>query len=382
MSMDSKKKFFLFKQSDHFCSVPWNHVEIFTNGIVKTCAKGNIIGDLRTQNLDDILKTEWVLDMKEQLYNDQPHNNCTECYHLSTGKEHSDLRNHYNSLFKFEDVDYSNSKNFNLRGIDLHWDNTCNLKCVYCTPMQSSSIAQEQGIAIDKLPRDKIDSIIDLIVENQWNLKEIYFSGGEPMLIKHNYELLNRLENFDLPIRINSNITQAKPNNQFFDKIKKFKNVLWTISAESTADRFEYTRFGSHWKVFLENLNHIKDLGHELRINSVWFAGSVVSMCDTLKFFINEYNITDITINQLYNHHPMLVRNVPDSVKIIAKQQLQELLASELIVPQSNSYYNIKRCHRELEQPILDPTGYKKYFDQLDQKRGTNWRNIFTELDQ
>ena len=30
---------------------------------------------------------------------------------------------------------------------------------------------------------------------------------------------------------------------------------------------------------------------------------------------------------------------------------------------------------------VEDPDGYKKYFDSLDQKRGLNWRQIFTELD-
>jgi len=380
--MDPKKKFFLFKQGDHFCSVPWNHIEIFPNGAVKTCAKGQVFGNLLEQELEDILKNEWISNLRRTLVDDKPHNNCTACYDLSTGKEHTDLRHYYNSIFKTADVDYNDSSFFNLQGIDLHWDNTCNLKCVYCNPMQSSLIAQEQKITFTKPKEDRLNKIVDLILENQWNLKEIYLSGGEPMLIKHNYKLLSKLENFDLPIRINSNITQARPGNQFFDQIKKFNNVLWTISTESSGERHEYTRHGSKWDEFLENLNHIQGLGHNIRINSVWFIGSAVSMFSNLRFFIENYGITDITVNQLALHPVMLVRNAPQSVKDFAKKELQSLLESGLIKEKSNEYYNIARCNKELDTPLEDAEGYKIYFDQLDQKRGTNWRNIYKELDQ
>lgn len=380
MSLDPKKKFFLFKQGKHFCSVPWNHVEIFSNGVVKTCSKGEPFGNLRIQNLDDILKNEWVLHLKETLYNDQAHTNCTDCYNLSTGTDHTDLRHHYNSLFKSADVDYSDKNFFNLQGIDLHWSNTCNLKCIYCNPFQSSMIAQEQGVVVDKNPEDQINKIIDLIIANQYNIKEIYFSGGEPMLIKQNYKLLSRLENLDITLRINSNITQAHDGNKFFDRIKQFRNVLWTVSVESMHKKFEYIRYGSNWNNFLKNLDNIKELGHNIRINSVWFIGSAISMCDTLTFFINNYGIKDITVNQLYKHPYLQVRNAPQHIKDLAKQQLSDLLYSNLIDSGSNSYYNINRCNRELEHDIVDANGYKTYLDHLDSIRGTNWKKIFKEL--
>lgn len=380
MSLDPKKKFFLFKQSKHFCSVPWNHVEIFSDGSVNTCAKGETFGNIKDQPLDSILKNDWVQNLRETLYNDQPHSNCTDCYNLSTGLEHTDLRNHYNPVFKSANIDYSNKEFFNLQGIDLHWGNTCNLKCVYCNPEQSSAIAQEQHVTVDRIPEEHIDKIIDLVVENQYTIKEIYFSGGEPMLLKQNYKLLTRLENLDIPIRINSNITHAISNNQFFNKIKQFRNVTWTISVDSTHERFEYIRFGSNWNEFLKSLDRIKMLGHNLRINSVWFIGSAAVICDTLKFFINGYNINDITINQLSAHPYMLVRNAPQPVKDLARHQLQELLNSDLIDQNSNSYYNIKRCNRELDLEAADTEGYKKYFDQLDSLRGTDWKKIFREL--
>jgi hypothetical protein len=51
-----------------------------------------------------------------------------------------------------------------------------------------------------------------------------------------------------------------------------------------------------------------------------------------------------------------------------------------LIQEKSNAWYNIARCRQELEIAESDPSGYVKYFDRLDQLRGTNWRQVFPEL--
>lgn len=380
--MDPKKKFFLFKQSKHFCSVPWNHIEIFTDGSVKTCAKGLEFGNLIDDDIDSILNSPKIKNIKQSLVNDQAHDNCLACYNLSTNLEHTDLRNHYNPMFKSVEVDYENLNEFELNGIDLHWDNTCNLKCIYCHAKQSSSIASEQKIFFPKPKEQHLEQVVDLILKNQWHLKEIYMSGGEPMLIKHNYELLKRLENVDIPLRINSNITQVKDNNIFYNEIKRFKNVLWTISAEASDDRFNYIRYGSDWNEFKKSVDKIKNLGHNIRLNSVWFLGSMASLFDNIRFFASQYDVRDFTINQLAFHPYFLVRNAPESLKDKARSDIESLLSSEYVAQGSNSYYNIARCVRELDLPIEDASGYKDYLDGLDKIRGTNWRNVFRELDQ
>lgn len=378
--MTPKEKFYLFFKHKHFCSVPWNHLEIWSNGGVRTCSKGISFGNINTESLEQILQNATVKQLKQDLLNDKLTDNCRECHKLSTNDEHFDLRNHYNPMFKGFDVDYFDIDEFHLNAIDLHWDNTCNLKCVYCNPYQSSQIAAEQNIKFDKSDSDNIEKIINLIVNNQWNIKEVYLSGGEPLLIKHNSRLLQRIENKNLPIRINSNITMAGDQNSVFSELKQFKNVLWTVSADSMGDRFNYIRHGSTWGQFITNLNIIKQLGHQIRLNSVFFIGNVIDIFNTIDYFIRSHNVTDITVNQLAEHPYLLARNAPEQVKIQAQNRLSELLATNIINEKSNSYYNISRCSRELEMHIEDPNGYRVYFDQLDILRNTNWRSVFTEL--
>lgn len=378
--MNPKKKFFLFHQSKHFCSVPWNHFEVFSDGDVRTCSKGVTFGNLNQQPLDQILQSDKIKNIRQDLLDDVLNENCKGCHKLSTSEEHFDLRNHYNPMFKQFDVDYEDTASFELHGIDLHWDNTCNFKCVYCNHQQSSLIAQEQGIPAIRIDQSNIDRLIDLVVKNQYAMKEIYLSGGEPLLIKHNAKLLSKITNTDLPIRVNSNISLISDKNPVYAELRRFKNVLWTVSVDNKGSRFEYIRNGSNWDKFLKNLDFVKKSGHQVRINMVWFVANVVDMFDSVKYFIEQHGITDITVNQLQEHPYLRARHAPESVKQQALVKLKELLDSGLISEKSNTWYNIARCDRELKNHNGDHTGYAKYFDKLDQLRGTNWRKVFPEL--
>ena len=378
--MNPKKKFFLFRQSKHFCAVPWNHFEIWTDGNVRTCSKGIPFGNINDQPLDHILQSADIQAIKQDLLEDRANKNCIDCHRLATGTKHFDLRNHYNPMFRNFDIDYEDITAFELNGVDLHWDNTCNFKCVYCNPTQSSLIAQEQGIAINRIDKTNVDNIIARIEQNQHVMKEIYFSGGEPLLVKHNVQLLKKLVNTELPIRINSNISQATDSNLVFAELKRFQNVLWTVSADCMGEQFNYVRHGGNWDQFLNNLKNIKTLGHGIRLNLVWFVGSVSSLSNTIRYFVQEHGITDITINQLYKHEYLRARHAPVAIKQQARTQINQLLTSGLIEDKSNTWYNIARCTQELEISESDPSGYVEYFNHLDQLRGTNWRQTFPEL--
>lgn len=378
--MDPKRKFWLFKQSKHFCAVPWNQFQVFSDGSVKTCTRGKRIGNLMETPIDEILGSAEISKIKTDLLEDKLNPNCTICHKLSSGDDHYDLRNHYNSLLSTVDIDYDDLNAFELHSIDLHWDNTCNLKCVYCNPRQSSLIAAEQKVSVDKIDPARIDQIIQMIVKNQHSMKEIYMSGGEPLLIKHNYRLLSSLDNKNIPLRINSNITLATDSNPVFAEVKKFKNVLWTVSADTQGEKFNYIRNGSNWEQVIKNLETIKNLGHQIRLNSVFFIANITDMFDTIEYFITNYGITDITVNKLYDHPAMRARNASPELKEQARQKLQQLLNSGLIEKNSNSYFNIARCYEELDRPVETATGYRDYLDHLDRLRGTNWRSIFPEL--
>ena len=195
--MDPKTKYKLFKQSKNFCVVPWTNFELHTNGNIITCSVGRTkIGNINDNSITDILNNEKMQTLKQNMLDDIPNPNCVMCQHRridDDNKSFTYLKDHYNSRIIHEDVDYSDIKNFDMRFIDLHWSNICNLRCVMCHPVQSSLIAKDENIIIPEVNNENIKQVTKMILDKQWQMKEIYMSGGEPFYIPHNITLLSQL---------------------------------------------------------------------------------------------------------------------------------------------------------------------------------------------
>ena len=377
--MNPKKKFFLFKQSKHFCAVPWNHFKIYTSGEVSTCVNGLYqLGNVHDNSLNEILSNPILRTIRNNLSQDLSDDNCKTCQHLENTEDYSYkfLRELYNPMFIKSTADYENNTDFVLNGVDLHWGSTCNLKCITCWGEQSSAIAQELGEPIRTVSAGAANNTIDFIVKNQDTIKEIYMSGGEPTLIKHNLNLLKQLrKDLDFTIRINTNMT-FMDNNPVIEELKKFPKVLFTISADALTDRFNYIRRGADWKHFMYNLEQLKKLHFTWRVNSVFFVGTALHLADTQEFFMNNFEITDFTINQVGTHTSIQCRNLPATTKKLAIDKLS--IHREKYKQNVNLYGQLKNCINEVNQDSEE--SYVSFFEDIDKRAGTNWRNIFTEL--
>ena len=377
--MDPKKKYYLFKQSENFCAVPWNHIKVEMDGTITTCVNGKQpIGHLANSSIDEITTSPEIAQIRSSLYQDTAHSNCSTCIKYEDDTEYKFLRNLYNPMFQDADIDYSDNQMFKLSAIDLHWSSTCNLKCITCWANQSSAIAQEEGKPILHTPDEQADKIINLILSRQHDLKEIYLSGGEPTLIKHNVKLLRRLDkSINCRLRVNTNM-MFEQNNPVITELRKFKNVLVTISADATEDSFEYIRRDANWNKFLDNLYFFKtQTDFSVRLNSVFFIASAMYLTDTQQFFYDRYKIEDFTINQVkMGHTNIQCRNLPDQVKLecIEKitQHKQQHASNSNLVGQLNS------CLQELQTPWEEH--YVSFFDSFKNKTTSNWKDVFTEL--
>ena len=378
--IDHKKKFFLFKESKAFCAVPWNYIKIDTNGDVFTCVKGTeLLGNIHYQDINDIVNNTTLKRLRQNAFNDVVDKNCTKCFEMEAADgSYSYLRNLYNPMFSKNVVDYSNDSEFKLAGIDLHWGSTCNLKCISCWARQSSAIAGEQGKPILNVESEAANKVIDFIVANQYNLQEIYISGGEPTLIKHNLRLLQKLDkNINCEIRINTNM-MFDLSNPVLNEIKKFSNVLFTISADSADPaKFNYIRRGADWDTFIKNLQYLKQFHFKWRINSVFFVGSALGLPETHEYFLENFGITDFTINQeSMDHEYFRCRNLPVNIKPVVEAKL--LAHKEKYRHNKNLFGQLTHCLNELI--LANTASYVVRFNQIDKLAGTQWQLIFPEL--
>jgi sulfatase maturation enzyme AslB (radical SAM superfamily) len=82
-------------------------------------------------------------------------------------------------------------------------------------------------------------------------VEQIYFAGGEPLMMAEHYNILDELERrgrFDVRLIYNTNFTHVKLKDRtVFDYWKKFKSVAVGASLDAMGPRAEYIRRGTDW---------------------------------------------------------------------------------------------------------------------------------------
>ena len=124
------------------------------------------------------------------------------------------------------------------------------------------------------------------------------FYGGEPWLIKKQWEFIAYLVETGLSSHISLNYaTNGSVFNDkwFTDYFANFKNVTILLSADGIGDTFEYVRYPAKWNVFAENIQKIIDYRDQGIIEWVGIAYTVSAfsmhnVIDSLKYY-KEINV-------------------------------------------------------------------------------------------
>lgn len=376
--MNPKEKYKLFAENKNFCVVPWTGIEINSDGEVMTCAQGaTTLGNIQEQSLEEVLNAKPIKDIKKNMLANKPDANCFRCTRRQIhDKNFTYLRDHYNKLLVKDDVNYNDIDEFKLHTVDLHWSNVCNLRCIMCNPKQSSLVAKDDGVFIKPIEEQNIQTIIKTVVENQYNMREVYLSGGEPFYIPYNIELMKRIENKDIPLRINTNM-QWNKNNRLFQVLKDFTNVHITVSADAVSDKFEYIRNGASWSDFIDNIDYVRqNTTFKIRMNTIFSIMNADTIPDLIMHFYNELDIKDITINLLLKPKEMDARNYPSHKKGALIKKLESLLT--LATDNKNLSSNIENCIMQLNLP--NQHEYNDALDHYTRKHKQDWREVFVDL--
>ena len=313
--MDAKT--YLTKES--FCVLPWTGVYIQPNGEVRNCAiTKDTLGNINDTDLESILRGELNQTIKQDMLNDIKHPRCGQCHRLEQNQKKSfdQVSNRVWYIKKLKNSDfnlYDSPDNFNLKILDLRWKNTCNFACVYCDSDLSSRWAKELGQP-QKIESDALAKSLNFVYENLQQVEHIYLAGGEPLLMRENQILLEKLLiiNPNVEIRINTNLSTL--NNDIYRLLKKFKNVHWTVSIDNLKEEFEYVRYGGEWNVFLDNLKILTADFNIINFNLVWCVLNGQSILDCIDFLVNELGFHEnaIIVNPLESPLWLNVNNLPD----------------------------------------------------------------------
>ena len=205
------------------------------------------------------------------------------------------------------------SVNFLPTYLEVSFSNICNLKCSYCSANFSSSWKKEidkhgaystlAGELTNEIWEEELNPYIAAFwswwPELKKNLTVLRITGGEPLLSKNTYRLLNELQKEPQPnleLAINSNLAVSHGIVQrFVEEIKKTvetarpKRIMLYVSLESVAKKAEYIRNGLDYELFLKNLEYILQqcpfIG--VTIMSTFGLMSVTSYKDFLQMVLN-----------------------------------------------------------------------------------------------
>jgi len=369
----------------NFCPIPWTGLMYNFDGNVKTCIRSSEpIGNIQEHSIEQILNNSSNKDTRTKMLNNEPGSRCYPCYELEQEQNKFDIisdRVFYLREFKNTPLDtYDSVDKHNLQKIDVRWTNLCNFSCVYCNADFSSQWANELGITVNTPSKQQREDFKQYIFKHIKTLKHVYMAGGEPLLMKENEELLEQLleQNPNVNLRINTNLSHT--NTQVFDLACKFKNVHWTVSAETMGPEYEYIRHGGDWATFCSNLRKIKDSGHKITFNMLYFVLNAFSMFEFIDKFRNDWNFhpNAFVIGPVLYPEYLNIRHLPDSVLQLVKKELERRVQEQPGYLLENSYRNLLRY---IEQPF--EKNLAETFKQLaimDARRGINSSKIFVDL--
>jgi sulfatase maturation enzyme AslB (radical SAM superfamily) len=350
------------------------------DGTVKNCIRSDDrLGNIKNTAIQDILLGPKNVAKQINIINNTPATGCHTCYELEHGKNGFDIisdRIFYIREFKKTPLDTYQPNNFDLQTIDVRWSNLCNLACVYCSPEFSSKWADELNVKIETPVDSQLDSFKDYIFEHASQLKHVYLAGGEPLLMKENLALLEKL-NPEVNLRINTNLSRVDTG--VFDAVCRFKNVHWTVSIETIEQEFEYIRFGSKWSDFLDNLNTIKKLNHKISFNMLWFLLNYNTVFECVDYLKNlGFHNNSFVIGALLTPEYLNIRHLPNNVLQLLKTKLQSLINQQPGYLLEDSYKNMLHYIQQSFEPNL--VGSFTKLSVMDQRRNIDSSKIFTEL--
>ena len=289
---------------------------------------------LNSPDLDKIKK-----DLTDNHYND----NCETCYNLEKHSGTATLRNHFN--LHYPEIDKG------LQFLEVRWSNLCNLTCVYCGSTQSSSWEDKLNPHKVKTIRNSYDiELEEWILSKSEQIHELILVGGEPLLMKQNFALLQKISD-SARLLIITNLSYNLINNPCAELLFKrpVDNTLWNISVENYGDKFEYIRTGAKWTQFENNLKLLVERApNTVNLLMVYGIFSALNLLDTVKMY-HSLGVKKIQINMLGGNPALDLFNFPSSIIKIARDQLQQVLEW-----QKETYsidYDLYKCY-DIE-PIL-----------------------------
>jgi len=277
------KELELLTQSKQFCMYPWIHLHAYPTGETWPCCHAEMavgpVGSTKENTLEELWHSERMIQLRQDMLEGRDNKYCTRCYEQEqagffSGRQSSNKHHGH----KIKDVILSDRPEFHMSYWDIRFSNLCNLSCRSCGHIFSSSWFKDQVALAGESYADNHTALnfagkyeTDIWEQLEPHLdyvEQIYFAGGEPLMMEEHYRILEELERrgrWDVRLIYNTNFTHVKLKDRLvFDYWKKFDSVAVGASLDAMGDRAEYIRKGTKWQTVEQNRKQMLDICPEV----------------------------------------------------------------------------------------------------------------------
>lgn len=303
--------------------------------------------------------------------------------------------------------------------LEVYFRNTCNQKCIYCGPADSSlweselakfgdmsRFSRRLSLNRDLNPLDP--DTYQQALKNLWTyLESVYphlrrfgILGGEPFLqqseMDQTLEFWENHPNPNLVLYIISNLNlPEKLMTRYYQKFKSLveEKKVWKVQITASLDGWgppqEYTRFGldlNLWRQNFENL--IRQSWSTVSINSVISALTIHTLPELMKL-INHWNSLRPPGAEPIIYSFNTSQESLEAPTVFGHGVFEDVFDQvlDLMPCDTDSQRNIKSHMESIKLKISSQDRnvkkiqhLKVYLDELDKRRNTNWKETFPWL--
>ena len=272
--MESNKN--ILKKSKTFCLAPWLSIHTWPDGNTYPCClwrSDKPVGNINEETLVEIWNNDTMKRTRAGMLNSERISSCKRCYELEESGDSSYRKRinneHWDKINYIDSTDIDGKLNImNLHLWDIRISNFCNFKCRSCGLGLSSSWFSDTvalGNKVDKALINVNDkaSFMEMLEPHYSCVDEIYFAGGEPLIMPEHYQILDKLLELgrtDVNIRYSTNFSKlVYKGSHIFDYWKHFPNLELYISIDGIGRIGEYVRKGYSDELFHKNVLEYKN---------------------------------------------------------------------------------------------------------------------------
>jgi MoaA/NifB/PqqE/SkfB family radical SAM enzyme len=383
----------------NMCHLPWTSIETRPNGRYKPCCLYNkdledngIQYNTKEHTISDVIHSPAMQNLREQFLRGEKPQGCESCWKEEQAGKTSKRQYMWYKASEFGET-YLKKNRIAPAFVDLKLGNVCNLKCRICSPHSSSQWVNDM-IKLDPQrkqhwqkfnkeglwPREK-NKFFDDISDHIDSIRFFEITGGEPLLIKEQFDILQKCIDKGVANKIevhyNTNGTQY-PEKAVKEIWPHFKKIELAFSIDDIGHRFEYQRHLAKWDNVEKNI--LKFINSDLKNLSI-------QICTTINFFnifyidelakkVNEWRPDFWYINILHNPIEFDIQQLPHDIKNQIEKKINKSKFYKNEIQSAINYLNGSPVNVQKDWKELLSLKIKS----IDNIRNENFSLIFPEL--